>query len=136
MIAKCRRTFYEHSNKCGKPLPWALRAQQAHMFIPELLNETHNKVHDTEDIADLFREYYTSLYNLLRPTSEEEKSTERKTIQDYLRKSGLPHLSEEELTDLEKPISAVALAMAQMQLSKAPGPDGYFLLYHKTLGTS
>lgn len=70
MIAKCKRTFYEHSNKCGKALARALRAQRAQAFIPELMGEGGSKVHTTEEIAEQFRKYYTSLYNLPQQSSE------------------------------------------------------------------
>lgn len=40
VIAKCRKTFYMHSNKSGKLLARALRAQRARTFIPEIYTET------------------------------------------------------------------------------------------------
>lgn len=100
MIAKCKCTFYEHSNKYGKLLARALRAQPQ-TFIPKLLSDGKTKVHATEEIADLFHKYYTSLYNLLCPSSGREKSAERKAIREYLQKSGLPRLSRGILTALE-----------------------------------
>lgn len=53
---------------------------------------------------------------------------------EHLQKSCLPRPPDEVLTDLEAPLSGdeVALAMACMQTSRAPGPDGYSLLYYKT----
>lgn len=54
MLAKCRRSFYEHSNKCGKILAYALRAQQACTFVLELLDKTQHKVHATEGIDKIF----------------------------------------------------------------------------------
>lgn len=99
---------------------------------------THNRVHTVEGFAALFQEYYTTLYNLPSPQSERERSAEQKAILEYLRKSGLPQISEDELSELDRPITAdeVTLAMAQMQLGKAPGPDGYSLLYYRTFGDS
>lgn len=85
-ISKCHRSFYEHSNKCGKLLARALRIQKARTFIPEMLNTTHKKIHTTEGIDALFRDYYKDLYNLPSPQSETDRATEKKAIQDYLQK--------------------------------------------------
>lgn len=114
VIAKCRRMFYKQSTKCGKLVAWALKAQQAHLFVLGLLTDNHTKVHTTEEIASLFQRYYTKLYILPHLTLEREKSIECKAIQDYLQRLGLPQLSKEDLTELGKPVSAdeVALAMA------------------------
>lgn len=102
-IAKCRRTFYEHSDKCGKLLAWALRAQQARTFVPELLDEGNAKAHATERIADIFRQYYASLYNL--PQSTREVSSRRLAIREYLQRSGVPRISDDDLTNLDEPLS-------------------------------
>lgn len=135
-IIKCRRTFYEHSDKCGKLLARFLRAQQAHTFIPELLDKQGTKVHETEKLADIFRQYYTSLYNLPKSHSFEEEPSRKRAIQDYISRSGLLHIPEEDLADLDRPISAeeVTVAIAELKSGKAPGLDGYSPLYYKTFG--
>lgn len=135
-IAKCRHTFYEHSNKCGKLLARALQAQQARTFIPELLDEHNTTAHATEKIADIFQQYYVSLYNLSHPTSAMEESSRMVAIQEYIQHSGLPCISDEDLTNLDKPLTAeeVALAIAHMKPGTVPVPDGYSLLYYRTFG--
>lgn len=45
----------------------------------------------------------------------------------------MPRLSDEDLSTLEAPISADEVALA-MQSGRAPGPDGYSLLYYRTFG--
>lgn len=73
------------------------------------------KVYDTEKLADIFRQYYISLYNLPHPHSSKEKSSKKKVIQEYISRSGLPHIADEDLADLDKPLSAdeVTAAIAQ-----------------------
>lgn len=86
--------------------------------------DLRDKVHTTEGIAALLREYYKDLYNLPSPQSDKDKATEKKAIQVYLRNSGLSQIPEDDLSELDKPISTaeVTMVMAQMQLGKAPGP--------------
>lgn len=107
MLAKCRRSFYEHSNKCGKLLAHALRAQQTYTFVPELIDETQQKVHATEEIADIFQKYCISLYNFPCHESDTKDSNRVTAIQAYLQNSGLPRLLDEDLTSLEEPISSL-----------------------------
>lgn len=118
-------------NKCGKLSARAPRTQKARAFIPKLISESNTKVHATEEIADQFRKYYISLYNLSHLFSDREKSSEHGVIRDYLQNSKLPSLSDEAVAALEALLSStvVALEMAWMQPGKAPGPDGYSLLY-------
>lgn len=68
------------------------------------MGEGGSKVHTTEEIADQFRKYYTSLYNLPLPLSGREKSLEQEAIRDYIQKSGLPRLPDEALKVLEEPL--------------------------------
>lgn len=55
-------------------------------------------------------------------------------IQTYLQTSGILHLSEEELAALEEPLLAeeLATAISNAKTGKAPGQDGYSLLYYRT----
>lgn len=85
VIAKCKHTFYEHSNKCGRLLARALKAQWAQAFIPELKGENGSKIHTTEGILDQFRKYYTALYNIKRPSLGVEQSREQEAIRAYIR---------------------------------------------------
>lgn len=60
-----------------------------------------------------------------------------KAIQEYLQRSGMPHMSDEELSALEAPLSADEMALAIARIRPGPqasGPDGYSLLYYKTFG--
>lgn len=115
--------FYEHSDKCGKLLVHALKGQQARTFVPELLDESRTKAHTTEEIAEIFRKYYTALYN---PMSEMENSSKRGAIQEYIQKSGLPRLSEEDLAALEEPLMAEEATLATAQMKLGPWPRRVF----------
>ena len=85
-------------------------------------------------MAEVFRNYYVDLYQL-KGEQESEKTGEReRKIKEYIEKSEMPKLSEEIGRSLENPITAeeVKNTLKQLKPGKAPGPDGFNLLYYKT----
>lgn len=57
------------------------------------------------DIAKIFREYYTALYNLTPQTSPTTSGNTHERIRQYLESSGMPSLSDDVATDLDLSIS-------------------------------
>ncbi|KAM9324469.1 serine/threonine-protein kinase WNK2 [Gastrophryne carolinensis] len=129
MAAKCRRFFYEYSNKCGKALARALKAQRARNFISHIRDRGGRDLYLTKDIARAFREFYENLYNL--PSNHHAPETTN--IEQYIRESGLPRLGSEVVEALEGDIELGEFmgAIKNTKPGRAPGPDGFGLDYYK-----
>lgn len=70
-----------------------------------------------ENIAEIFRQYYTSPRRYSTGGGEPDRIT---ALQDYILKSGLLWLSDKDLAILEEPLSAEELALAFTQTRKSP----------------
>ncbi|KAM9316158.1 uncharacterized protein PAF06_007135 [Gastrophryne carolinensis] len=129
MAAKCRRFFYEYSNKCGKALARALKAQRARNFISHIRDRGGRDLYLTKDIARAFREFYENLYNL--PSNHHAPETTN--IEQYIRESGLPRLGSVVVEALEGDIELGEFmgAIKNTKPGRAPGPDGFGLDYYK-----
>lgn len=79
-----------------------------------------------------FQDFYTKLYNLPPHHKWEGLGRDRsQIIRDYLNKSGMPVLSDSDISLLEEPITASEVGLTL--LGKSPGPDGHTSIYYKTL---
>lgn len=76
------------------------------------------------------------MYNVEGGLASLSHSEKRKRILAYLREVKLPKLSKSALNDLEADFSMEEFQCALKSFSsgKAPGPDGFTLLYYKTFG--
>lgn len=70
----------------------ALREARSRMYISELITSRKGKVHKTEAMADEFRTYYRSLYNIVGEAGMGEMPGPLEAIRSNLETSGLPHL--------------------------------------------
>lgn len=81
-----------------------------------------------KEIAHEFGNLYSSLYNLFSPFLPPS------AIEEYLSSAHLSHLPSPVRQDLEAPISIGELQeVGATKTEKAPGPDGFSILYYKTL---
>lgn len=84
----CRKLSYESGDKCGKVLARTLRGQKLKTYIPQVALSNRPKVKKPRDIAQEFREFYKSLYNLqVKPPTQAQ-------IDSYLSSSLMPRLSD------------------------------------------
>lgn len=132
VVLKACRSFYEYGDKCGRLLANALRAKRSQTYVPALLTSLGSKVHTSPDMAETFSNFYSKLYNL--DSTSEPTSHTLTDVRTYLEETNLPTLTVEEREALSQPISAeeFASAITDTQSGKAPGPDGFTLLYYKT----
>lgn len=130
-INRWKSIFYETNNKSGKFLARVLRAARTNMNINNICTREGKTVHAPADIADQFRKYYETLYNL-EPQPGSKQLEER--MDTYLKASRLPTLPPEITSQLSSPISRteVEKAISQMNPNKPPGPDGLTPLYCRT----
>uniref|UniRef100_A0A670HML6 Reverse transcriptase domain-containing protein n=1 Tax=Podarcis muralis TaxID=64176 RepID=A0A670HML6_PODMU len=120
-----QRTF-ESANKCGKLLAWQLKKRQKLNTVTNLEIEGRN-IQNPEEIRKCFQRYFKQLY-----TQGPQKETE---IDQFLKRNGLPKLSQEKRTILNYKITQQEIegAIQNMQPGKSPGPDGLTSKYYRTL---
>lgn len=90
-----RHLFFEYGNKCSLGLARVIRDQQTSSFIQQLIRPDGSRAISTEAIVDIFRYFYTDLYNCERVKGDEEVGAEdncQGRIAQYLEASGLPKL--------------------------------------------
>ena len=127
---------YEWGNKPGKMLARSLTARKTLSFIPKIKLPSGDLVHTTPQISKAFNEFHAALYNVEGGLASLPLSEKRKRILTYLREANLPKLSRSALNDLEAnfSIEEFQCALKSSSSGKAPGPDGFTLLYYKTFG--
>lgn len=133
-LTRCRRAFYEYGNKPSRMLANALRDTRARNHIEHIKTQGDVLVNSSQAIAKAFRDYYTSLYQIEGHTPTSTIPNGGETVKEYIVASGMPRLPEEGAGDLDGPITTEELrkALKSLKPGKAPGPDGFTLLYYKT----
>lgn len=120
--------FYEQGKKCGQLLAKQLKKKQGSRHVHNLLIQ-NKKIVETRAIATEFHRFYETLYNI--QTSEtsllkDREGQRREEIQDYIRESSMPTLSETITAEMEHPITVEELSkvIAILPTGKSSGPDG------------
>ncbi|KAM5158282.1 protein transport protein Sec61 subunit gamma [Mantella aurantiaca] len=132
-LFKCKSSFYDRGNKCGKMLANMLKRKYERAYIPVINKADGNKATQPADISDTFRRYYKNLYNIPGANNLSECLGEGERMWSYLTESGMPHLPDHSKAELEAPITSEELLDATLHLKngKSPGPDGYTSAYYK-----
>uniref|UniRef100_A0A670HUA2 Reverse transcriptase domain-containing protein n=1 Tax=Podarcis muralis TaxID=64176 RepID=A0A670HUA2_PODMU len=125
-IKLMKQRSFESANKCGKLLAWQLKKRQKLNTVTNLEFEGKN-IQNPVEIRKCFQRYFKQLY-----TQGPQKETE---IDHFLKRNGLPRLSQENRTILNLKITQQEIegAIQNMQLGKSPGPDGLTSKYYKAL---
>lgn len=66
-------------------------------------------VYNPKNIAQGFKEYYESLYQLERKPSPENAKKKWEAARDYIKETGMPRLTEEIARELDAPITTEAV---------------------------
>lgn len=103
-------------------------------YIQEKKNKSGDKVSIPEQIGEVFKDYYASLYGIHNNLERSVPEKIRQKITEYLDLAALPRLSDQALTDLEKTISTkeLDLVLKDTPTGKAASPDCYSLTYYRT----
>lgn len=88
-------------------------------------------VYSSKRVADIFRNYYQELYAVNKEDAQQNRRRERNI--NYLKKAGLPRITDTAREILEAPISEEKIRKALLEAApgKSPGPDGFTLFYYK-----
>lgn len=64
---RLHKTIFKFGNKAGRPLARSICTKSNCTYIPKLRCPKNGLVHTSEDIAQTFKEYCRTLYNITNP---------------------------------------------------------------------
>ena len=119
-IAKINKTkswFFEKINKIGKPLARLVKKKREKNQINKIRNEKGELTTDNTEIQRIIRESYQQLYANKMENLEE--------MDEFLEKYNLPKLNQEEIENLNRPITSTEIEtiIKNLPTNKSPGPD-------------
>ena len=116
-INKTKSWFLKKINKIDKSLSKLIKRWRENTQINKIRNEKGNKTTDTEEIQRIIRSYYKSLYAT--------KLENVKEMDIFLDKYHIPKLNQEQVNNLNRPLSLEELEAVIINLptKKSPGPD-------------
>ena len=110
--------FFEKINKIDKPLARLIKKKREKNQISKIRDENGEITTDNTDIQRIIRDYYQLLYaNKMDNVEEMDK---------FLEKYNFPKLDQEEIENLDRPITNTELEtiIRNLPRNKSPGPDG------------
>ena len=105
-IAKINKTkswFFEKINKIDKPLGRLIKKKREKTQINRIRNKKGEVTGDTAEIQRIIRDYYKQLYANKMDNVEE--------IDKFLEKYNIPRLNQEEIENINRPISSTEIEM-------------------------
>ena len=115
-INKAKSWFFEKINKIDKPLARLIKKQREKSQINKIRNENEEITTDNIEIQRIIRDYYQQLYaNKIDKLEEMDK---------FLEKYNSPKLNQEEIQNLNRPITSMEIetVIRNLPTNKSPGP--------------
>ena len=118
-INRTRSWFLEKINKIDKPLPSLIKKKREKTQINKIMNEKGEITTNTKEIQTILKTYYEELYANKLGNLEE--------MDAFLESHKLPKLEQEEIENLNRPITReeIEAVIKNLQRHKSPGPDGF-----------
>ena len=116
---KTKSWFFEKINKIDKPLARLIKKIREKTQISRIRNEKAEVTTDTAEKQRIMRDYYKQLYAT--------KTDNLKEKDKFLEKHNLPRLIQEEIENVNRPITnnEIETLIKNLPTSKSPGPDGF-----------
>ena len=132
MKAKINQTkswFFEKINKNDKPSA-RLKKKRERNQINKIRSEKGEVTTDTTGIQSILRDCYKQLYANKMDNLEE--------MDKFLERDNLPRLNQEEIENMNKPITSneFETVIKNLPTNKSPEPDGITGEFYQTLGKS
>ena len=119
-IAKINKTkswFFERINKIDKPLARLIKKQREKNQTNKIRNENGEITTDNTEIQRIIRDYYQQLFaNKMDNVEEMDK---------FLEKHNFPKLDQEEIENLNRPITSTEIETVVKNLPANKSPDGF-----------
>ena len=115
MIAKINKTkswFFEKINKIDKPLATLTKNKREKTQINRIRNEKGEVTINTVEIQRIMRDYYKQVYANKMDSLEE--------MENFLEKHNLPRLKQEEIRNINKPITSTEIEAVIKNLPGLP----------------
>ena len=130
-IAKINKTkswFFEKMNKIDKPLASFIRKKREKTQINRIRNEKGEVTTDTAGIQRIMKDYYKQLYANKMDNLEE--------MDKFLEKYNLPRLNQEEIENMNRPITSTEIdtVIKNLPKTKSPGAGGFTGEFYQTFG--
>ena len=118
-INKAKTWFFKKINKIDKPLARLIKKQREKSQINKIRNENGEITTDNREIQRIIRDYYQQLYANKMGNLEE--------MHKFLEKYNFPKLNQEEIENLNRPITSteIEIVIRNLLTNKSPGPDGF-----------
>ena len=121
-IAKINKTkswFFEKINKIDKPLARLIKKKGEKNQINKIKNENGEITTDNTEIQRIITDYYQQLYANKMDNLEE--------MDKFLEKYNFPKLNQEEIENLNRPITSTEIEtiIRNLPANKSPGPFGF-----------
>ena len=116
----------EKINKIDKPLTRLNKKKRERTQIHKIRNEKGEVTTDTAEMQSILRDYYKQLYaNKLDNVEEMDK---------FLERCNLPRLNQEEIININRPITSneIETVIKNLSTNKSPGPDGFTGEFYQT----
>ena len=120
-IAKINKTkswFFEKINKIDRPIARLIKKKREKTQINRIRNEKGRLTTDTAKVQRIMRDYHKQLYDNKMDNLEE--------IDKFLERHNLPRLNQEEIQNINRPITSTEIetVIKNLPANKSPGPDG------------
>jgi hypothetical protein len=118
-INQKRSWFFEKINKIDKPLARLTRGHKDSILINKIRNEMGDITKNPEEIQNTIRSFYKRLYSTKLENLDE--------MHKFLNRYQVPKLNQDEINDLNSPISPkeIKAVFNSLPSNKSPGPDGF-----------